>query len=428
MPEHPRYDEDESALARDLPGALRAASDVFPGPRPDLVGRGHTRGRRLRRNRRIRLAVAGTALAAVAMSGVYVVAGLGDDAKRQTASSPTQSSAASGPTASAPIPTVSAEQMLATLKSLLPQGGTFSDERSRGTEPATVKPVEGAFASLVYRNGAGASSGIDVSIGRSTGTGQCLPRQVRPYDQCTATPLPDGSTLVTTKGFTYPSSDKGQKMWTAELVRPDGIAVEVHAYGGGGEKGSTSTAEPVLTTAQLEEIAKSPAWAPVAASAAGATAPQQPQERGPAGDKVVALLKSFLPQGTTVSDESAGVGHASFVADDGHGESSVGVTVQSNMTKALAPVFTCDQHGAQALSCDLETLSGGAKLMLLKEKSEKGGDAVRWTADLLRPDGSRVVVSSINSYAEAAAPTRSAPVLDLAQLKAIATDARWGAL
>ncbi|NUU24908.1 MAG: hypothetical protein HOV68_25890 [Streptomycetaceae bacterium] len=428
MSEDSRYDEDENGLVRDLPGALRAASDAFPGPSPDLIDRGHTRGRRMRRNRRIRIGVAGAALAAVAVSGAYVLPGLGGDAdKEQTASGPTVSSGS--PTPSAAPPAVSADQMLTTLKSLLPQGGTFTQERARGTEGTADKPAGGAFASLLYSDGKGGATGIDVSVERSLNGTKCPPIQVRPYAACTAVPLPDGSTLISAKGFTYPSSNKGQKMWEAELVRPDGVSVEVHAYGGGGEKATTSSVDPLLTLAEIETVAKSPAWTPAAASVASTPAPGSPPADGPEADKILALLKTFLPQGATVTDESGDSGYVSLVADDHRGRSSVGINLQRGMTDKVGPYMTCDKFGAQALSCTVETLADGSKLLLLKQKSEKGGgDAERWTADLLRPDGFRVAVSSINSYAEAAPPTRTAPILDLDRLKAVATDPQWATL
>ncbi|WP_319153325.1 hypothetical protein [Streptomyces sp. NE06-03C] len=48
-----------------------------------------------------------------------------------------------------------------------------------------------------------------------------------------------------------------------------------------------------------------------------------------------------------------------------------------------------------------------------------------WTADSMRPDGMRVVVSAFNSGEQSSAATRTAPALTLDQLTALVVSPEW---
>lgn len=425
MPEHPGYDEGDSDFERGLPGALRAVSHDFPGPSTDLITRGHRRGRRLRRVRGIQVGVSVAALVAVALGGAYAVVGLDDDGSVPVAGPAGTGPATpgTGPQPAPAPPHVSAADMLANLKSVLPPGGTYSDETSRGTEPEAGQPRRGASATLLYRNTKG-TSGVALTIGGHTEAPTCPPQQVAPHAQCTSETLPDGSKVATVRNFTYPSKNTGQKDWYVQVFRPNSVLVTVHVYGGGGEKETSSSVEPILTTDQIKAVATSDTWGP-AIAAVGSGLPTTTPPPAPGTSEILGLLKMFAPPGAAISSESAQSGQASFILDDGKGRSVLGVNVQRNMTDSLEPVHNCEALGRDSTSCEAETLADGSRVVLLKRPSEKGGDAVVWTADLLRPDGFRVVASSINSYAEAAEPTRTAPALDLAQLRELVTDPRW---
>ncbi|WP_436771838.1 hypothetical protein [Yinghuangia sp. YIM S09857] len=421
MPEHPRNDEGDSDFERGLPGALRAVSHDFPGPSTDLIARGHRRGRRLRRVRGIQVGVSVAALVAVALGGAYAVVGLDDDGSVPVAGA--ASTAPVTPGTSAPPAHVSAADMLANLKSVLPPGGSYSDETSRGTEPEAGQPRRDASAKLLYRNTKGAS-GVAVTIGGHTEAPVCPPPQVAPHVRCSSETLPDGSTVATVQNFTYPSKNTGQKDWYVQVFRPNSVLVTVHVYGGGGEKETSSPVDPILTTDQIKAVATSDTWGPaIAAVGSGLPPATPPPAQGTS--EILGLLKMFAPPGAAISDEFAQTGNASFIVDDGKGRSALGVNVQRDMTAALGPAHNCEALGRESTFCEAETLADGTRVLLLKRPSEKGGDAVVWTADLLRPDGFRVVASSINSYAEAAEPTRTAPALDLAQLRELVTDQRW---
>lgn len=414
MSEHPKHDEGDDEFARGLPGALRAVSDDFPGPSPDLVVRGHTRGRRLRRNRNIRVGVAAGALVAVALGGTYAVVGLGDDSVAPVAKRPTA-------TASVTPPDAAGAELLAILKSLLPPGGSFSAESGRGTQPDPERPNAGIFASLVYESKKG-TSGVHVEISRFTGTPGCPKAQVAPHAECLSETLEDGSSLIPVRNYTYPGKAEGQRHWYAEHYLTNGVAVKVSVFGGGAEKATTNPANPILSMDEIKAVAKSDKWAPAIAAVENASDPDPPEL--PSKD-VVALLKTFAPAGAVISNEESQPGRASLIVDDGNGRSSLSVSVQTDMTADLGPIFTCAGRGKDAKYCDADTLADGSKLLLMKMPSEKGGTAEVWMADMLRPDGVRVLASSINSYAEAAEPTRAEPALSLAQLKTLVTDTRW---
>ncbi|MGW0660208.1 hypothetical protein [Streptodolium elevatio] len=426
MPEHPRSDEGDSTFERGLPGALRAASDDFPAPSADLVGRGHRRGRGLRRTRNLRIGVAATVLTAAVLGGTYAVVGtVGDGGEPTSLAAPVPSAPAlASDPASAEVPPVDGATMLANLKSLLPPGGSFSEENSRGTAREPGAPYGGGSAGLIYRNADG-TSGVGVSVARGGGGGVCPPIQVAPHSECASETLPDGSTLVGSKSFTYPSKNTGQKYWYAVMTYPNGVSVSVGVYGGGGEKATTSPVAPILSIDQIKAAAKSGTWAAAVASVASQTPVPQAPPAGASGDDILALLRTFAPQGAAVTNEFGQTGHASMLVDDGKGKSAVGINVQRNMTQALAGLFSCGGLGEGSISCTQRTLGDGSELLLIKRPSEKGGSAQVWTADLLRPDGRRVVVSAIDSVSEAASPTRSAPALSLPQLEAVVTDARW---
>ncbi|MET8771655.1 hypothetical protein [Streptomyces sp. NPDC004658] len=422
-------DED---LERRLARAMTGTAEQFPPHSADLVRRSITRGRRMRLVRAVQVAAATAAFTVVAAGGVLV----GTDAfgggsgtpGRSTAGGPAHSTVRSPSRAPA---SVSAEEMIRTLKSLLPPGGTVSAASGRGSEAggAAVWPA----AKLTYSTAAG-TSGIDITVARldpgasadQADQGGCLPVEVRPYDRCTTRKLPGGAVLTTTKSFTYPSGDTGQKRWYVVFTTPGGAQLTVQEFGGGGEKGSADGADPLLSIAQLTSIVRSPAWSkaiaalpsPQGASSAGASAAV---ERVP-GARMTRVLTSHLPRGGTTSDLNAGDGLVQLVHDDGRGKNMVEVDAQYDMTVALAGHMGCAGVSGQ---CEATTLADGTKVKKVKGTSEKGGSAVVWLVDTLRPDGRRVAVREVNSYAESAPVTRPRPELGMDELLAIALDKRF---
>ena len=91
----------------------------------------------------------------------------------------------------------------------------------------------------------------------------------------------------------------------------------------------------------------------------------------------------------------------------------------------LLAFYSCDTHefdGAVA-SCHAGNLADGSVLMTFEERS---GALVRRTADLLRKDGTRIVVSTSNAPDSKHGPADIAsPPLSTDQLTRIATSPRW---
>ncbi|MEV8565832.1 hypothetical protein AB0436_09690 [Streptomyces sp. NPDC051322] len=86
--------------------------------------------------------------------------------------------------------------------------------------------------------------------------------------------------------------------------------------------------------------------------------------------------------------------------------------VHITSSNELRQIYTCDPHasGQQHSDCRLTTLKDGAVLLV---RSDTSPAAPTRTADLLRPDGTRVVVAAVGGS------------LTEAQLRTIAASPRW---
>ncbi|WP_158973346.1 hypothetical protein [Streptomyces griseus] len=134
------------------------------------------------------------------------------------------------------------------------------------------------------------------------------------------------------------------------------------------------------------------------------------------------MLKSLLPKGGKISDEQGQEGYAAVVWDDGRGKSMIGVNAQHNVGDVLDGRMGCE---GEYIECQALTLADGTQVKRAKRASEKGGSAVVWLVDTLHPDGRRVIVQEVNSYAEGGAVTRPRSPLALDRLQTIALDSRW---
>ncbi|MFI1227067.1 MULTISPECIES: hypothetical protein [unclassified Streptomyces] len=145
---------------------------------------------------------------------------------------------------------------------------------------------------------------------------------------------------------------------------------------------------------------------------------QDPGEPAPALDYTLLMptFRALLPQGLTVGEETDSGGEfASVVVDDGKGRTLVQINVQPDMRDA-----------AEDLYREATTLPDGTLLATSKVPGEKGGaGVVWWTADTMRPDGMRVVVSAFNSGEQSTPATRPEPALTMDQLVALATSPQW---
>ncbi|MFH9668871.1 hypothetical protein ACH4LQ_27010 [Streptomyces globisporus] len=196
-----------------------------------------------------------------------------------------------------------------------------------------------------------------------------------------------------------------------------------------------ATLTPSATPEEAATVAPSPSDAPTDGATATATPTAgtgtgepspDPTSRGThdAGEPAPPLdhtllmptFRALLPEGLTATDVTDSGGEfASVVVNDGKGRSLVQINVQQDMRDV-----------AHQLYGDATTLPDGTLLATSKKPGEKGGaGVVMWTADSMRPDGMRVVVSAFNSGEQSSAATRKAPALTMDQLTALVISPEW---
>lgn len=416
--------EDLDALENGLGDALCRMVQNFDVEGHRLVDSGDLRGWRGLRCRRIVAVASGVAALAIIgfwtayTTGVFGAgsgqggAGVAAESKVQETGTSTQSSPGKGPQ-------LSAQKVIEILEGLL-QGGEVSGQAGRGTADRS-----GPSAQLVFDDGKGKAA-ISVSVGAVDPDGTAVEQQLKcpdktfvPYDSCLKETLADGSRLMVLRGYEYPDKREDRKHWHAFLVTPDGYTVDVSEWNAPAEKdAAVSRVEPPLTVEQLKELILSGDWRPVM-TALGKAAPepvQQPPVQEQGGQAALRKLKSLLPVAAKVVSDSGGDGYTYVVVNDGKGDSLVGINVQPDMSDVERELF-----GSEA-----EVLSDGTKVVTRQGPGEKGGaGVVMWTADTIRTDGLRVVVSAFNSGSQNATATRQTPALTMQQLKSIATSWKW---
>ncbi|MFD6937031.1 hypothetical protein ACFWAP_12915 [Streptomyces goshikiensis] len=412
----------------ELGNALRRAGDGFTTDGHALVEAGERRGRRLVARRRAAV-VGGSVLtlAVVATGGAYtggLFGGAGGSggpgrvdvaAPPELSAGPTKAPARGGPSSRTGSGAVSGAQLVSVLKELLP-GGKVTDTEASGTGAPQGPSVRG-----VYDDGEGAAQ-IGVTLtrtdpdGRTTaGALECPDANTTDYEDCATETLADGSKVMVFQGYEYPDRREPTKLWRATLVTRQGFQVEVMEWNAHAEKGAkVSRPAPPLGPAQLKAFAASPLWHPALGDLPAA--PAEGPAPDPVGADARAVLESLVPKsGITVASKGGGGDYAYLVLDDGKGASLVQVNVQEQMGAALGG------HMSGAT-----TLPDGTKVLETKQPGEKGGKGVLWwSADTLRPDGRRVVVSAFNTGNQSKPATRKEPVLTMEQLRTIALDPKW---
>lgn len=446
--------------------ALRRTGEEFSTDPRALVEAGHARGRRLVRRRRATVFGGAAAIAAIAVTSAVVLPGLGGQGM--------ESAAPAGSTESAPAAKggedaaaeegekakegtktsgghVGAKELIATLTSLLPKG-EVSAGYGHGTDDERANPNAG----VTFDDGKGAAA-IRIAFTRlgeeerqvAEDMTTCPDKALVAYDTCEVDKLSDGSRLMVFKGYDVHGSQKGgTKYWQAVLATPEGHVIDAGENNSTAEKGAPVTRpQPPLTAAQLKAIVTSDKWDPVfdapekrqpknsdssgsddpAKSDAGKVDPGKGGDTGkgdsegneapasPEQQAIRSTLIGLLPQGVKVTAQGGDGEFAYVVVDDGKGASMVQINVQPNMDDVRGELF----NGA-------EELPDGTVFSWRESGGDKGVDgAVMWTADTLRPDGLRVVVSAFNSGTQHDAPSRETPALSKEQLKSLAASAKW---
>ncbi|MCY0927064.1 hypothetical protein OTB20_12795 [Streptomyces sp. H27-H1] len=411
----------------ELGEALQSTGNGFTAEGRDLVDAGERRGRRMVARRRATMAGGSVlALALIGTAGAYAngllgPGGGGGQEDVATSAEPPAllpSSAQARPDVGTGA--VSAEQMIGVLKQLLPQG-KLTDTTSRGTDHELGPMVTGAFDEGEGKGRIGFSlSRVDPKGVMADDMVECPSRVALTYDSCTSEKLPDGSRLMLFKGYEYPDRRVDTKSWRATVVTPQGFLVDAQEFNAPTEKDSAiSRSTPPLTLAQLKALVISPLWHPALNDLPAAG---QDEQRPPArqGAKAVDILEELLRQDEIPivlrEEDGADLGH--LVLDDGKGKSLVSLQIQPD--SANAPRMWAD------LFTSAETLPDGTKVLVRDQPGEKGGAGVIWwSAEALRPNGTRVIVSAFNAKSQSSAATRKEPVVSLQRLKELATSPKW---
>ncbi|WP_020580122.1 hypothetical protein [Actinopolymorpha alba] len=262
-----RFDNND---ARD-DGISRALRDEVRSVQPnvqDLVAGGIANGRRVVRRRRFAQVIAAGATFAVLGGVAY--------AMPWTGAQPASIGAAAGGPAGTPTPTPPAvkktmttpQAMVRLLLDQLPADAETArysgvwEEDWETREPRRV----GAYAEFTYANPQGRSR---MSIGmRWKNVHASEFRCPKPHTgaTCDLRKLRDGSVLILEQNREYAAGPKygegkGPKVWSARLLRKDGMSIFLSENNAPAQKGAPeSRPTPPLTLAQLEAIVTSPSW------------------------------------------------------------------------------------------------------------------------------------------------------------------------
>lgn len=411
MPAQQHSDPFEDRVAAEL----RDTGGRFDADLHALTAAGLTRGRRLRLRRRAAVVGGAASLALVGVGGTLLLPGSGTSPDKASVGSTTSAS----PSASANVPSVSAEELISTLKEQLGYG-KFSQETGRGTE-------DSPYAWLVWDDGDGGSA-VSVSLDRvepgSTNARElteCPDKTFTPYDSCKTSRLDNGSVLRIFQGYEYPDKREPTKHWSAELITPRGEHVSVYEWNAEAEKGSPVTREdPPLDAAELQKLVTAPAWLKAidAIPKEDRSSLVSPEETAPVTDVAKGLV-DVLPDGLEpVSQGGDESGWGYVVVDDGNGKSLVEINVQPNMGDLLGESIF---EGAKSVGDE------GTMVVTREDAGDKDvPGAVRWTVDTVRINGLRVVISALNAGGPHDSPSRAKPALTMEQLEKIALSSKWG--
>ncbi|NUP33421.1 MAG: hypothetical protein HOU01_17170, partial [Streptomycetaceae bacterium] len=356
--------------------------------------------------------------------GAYALGGLPgrpDDAPVSVASQGSATPSALPSTAAATGP-ATGDQLVAMLRSVLPQGGTATAGLGRGTQQDPKAYYAGGWAELLYATGEGATL-VRVSLTKAIGPGGCPSTQAEPSMTCEAAPRPGGTLITMRSALSGPAARNGGHV-SAEFIRPDGSSVVVAAAASGNDQDGKSAPKLVVSAEQVAAMAQDPVWQPAAAYVAQST-PADGSTRGLAADAsaMLQLLRSRLPQTLTTTEEYRQPGYVALQLDDGKGRSFLGVNVREGQFGSAD--LKCAPH---AIWCTPSMRPDGTRLNVMEIPNDKAGTCRVRLAEAQRADGLIVSLRLVDSSAESLSPTRSSPILTPEQLRDLAADPAWATL
>jgi hypothetical protein len=299
------------------------------------------------------------------------------------------------------------------------------------------------YAAVVFDDGHGPGL-VSVSLnpapaGQGTASGtRCPDHADTQFDACDRSTLADGSVLVLLKGYEYPDRRVDTKNWRATLTTGDGHVIEAMEWNSAAEKGAPDTRpDPPLTAAQLKSLVDLNRWRPVFDALRPAKAPANPPAPGTSpgasaapgttglsrtvpGPAISAVLRGLIPAGLHRGDADDTDGFAQVTVDDGHGATLIEVNVEYWSPKS---------KDSETFFAGGETLADGTRVRISQAAAEKGGGGtVQWVAQILRPNGRRIVIAELNARGYHQPATRPAPVFTIDRLRAMVLSPAWQVL
>lgn len=309
----------------------------------------------------------------------------------------------------------SANGMVDTLRNMLPTGEVVE------IPPETGSPSARNFG-VFHDDGDGAVR-IVVSLQRvgaveDSELARCPLISQSPTSRCTREIRADGSILVLNQAYEKATA-VGVQRWTAVTTSTDGRQIVVSEWNRASEDAAVpSRPAPSLSLRQLSAIATSPKWDPAFAEIS-APAPLPNRSKNLMREReMLAIAKTLLPKRLrSAHEEGHPRGYVDLTMRDGKGDSLLEIQLQRWRPgdPSMANVFANSVAKAN-----------GVRLRFDKGKSRHGGaGVVSWSADVLYPDGLRVVATEMNAPAYGLDAVRDEPAMTVDELTALALSPLW---
>ncbi|MFE0464365.1 hypothetical protein ACFW1A_34445 [Kitasatospora sp. NPDC058965] len=427
---------DDDPQHDDLVDAIRRTGRQLTTGPDTLATAGLARGRALRRRGRTATAAATVAVAVLGAAGLLVGTPGSPSHHADTVLGPPSTGgpspgATDSPNPSAPPATgqgVTFQQLLAMVKALLPPG-TTSQEAGQGTADSGAAPSDAASVTVDFDDGLGKAR-IQLQMGRVRTEQVGAMVRCQPTDPqqraCTSGAAPGGGTLTVQQLV----RSGGTTAWRAVLLDPSGWLVQAEEWNAPAEHpDQPSRSQPPLALDRLSALVTAhQGWASVRDGAA--PYPSQPAAPPPVDSQaMLTVLHGLVPAGLSSSaggaqDQGQGLdGYAYLTVDDGRGASLVQVNVQD-----WSAMVAADSEMVLTIFGHAKVLPDGTKVAVDRNPligGTHGRNLVMWEVNVLRKDGTRVVVTALNSPAIASDAVRPTPALSTDQLTAIATSPLW---
>lgn len=317
----------------------------------------------------------------------------------------------------------SGSEVVNTLSRLLPSG--IGVETPEGGQRTVAQQGQSRSVSLVVKDSAGAAT-VTAELFKfrppaPKAFSDCPDPAYHPYSKCQHRSAGAGDSLILNLAPVDETRPSGPQRWTAVLTKRDGSQVVISEFNAvGDKKQEISRVAPTLAGSRLLQMATSPLWVPVLKEVQGPGTKHtvQPASKLASAAQLAAELGKLLPTQLTTARPGGGDGFGHLTANDGKGQSLVGINVQRWTAR--------DRHGSAKLFSGAAKLPDGTLVSTSAAAPENGGrGTVEWSVDTLRPDGLRVRVFALNAAAYVIPADRAAPAVGIPVLRQIALSPVW---